>query len=87
VRAQVTSYASPDALDGAVLVYGLLLYSWELTAASDGSQAELFARTSATTIALSGNWRTALRDLRTLLADPRLELLLAAPPSPSGGAA
>ena len=78
MRAQVTSYANPEAMDGDLLVYGLLLHAWELTAAGDGSTAELFCRDSATTITLVGDWRSALRDLRTLLADPRLDLLLAA---------
>ena len=83
VRAQVTSYAdgTPDATD--TLYCTLLLNTWELTVCIDGSHAELFSQGARTTIALGGHWQVALRDLRVLLADPRLDLLLALPASPT----
>lgn len=78
VRAQITNYAttetSADATD--TLYCALLLGGWELTVCADGSHAELFNGDAATTIALLGDWPRALRDLRVLLADPRLDLLL-----------
>jgi len=79
VRAQVTNFANAETGDGATdtLFCTLLLGSWELTVCADGSHAELFSREAAATIALLGDWLTALRDLRVLLADPRLDLLLA----------
>lgn len=80
VRAQVTSYTNaetaPDATD--TLYCALLLGDWELTVCVDGSHAELFSHGAAATISLLGDWPTALRDLRVLLADPRLDLLLVA---------
>ena len=81
VRAQVTSYANAETSDRATdtLYCGLLLGSWELTVCADGSHAELFCRDAVTTISLRGDWQQALRDLRVLLADPRLDLLLALP--------
>lgn len=77
VRAQVTNDggdrpSAPDALS-----CSLLLHAWELTICLDGSAAELFYADSSTTLSIHGDWRGALRDLRLILADPRLDLLLA----------
>lgn len=84
VRAQVTSFANAEASDGATdtLYCALLVGGWELTVCADGSHAELFNREAATTIALLGDWPTALYHLRVLLADPRLDLLLTLPAEP-----
>ena len=78
VRAQVTNYANAETSDDATdtLYCALLLGDWELSVCADGSHAELFCREAATTLALLGDWQRALRDLRVLLADPRLDLLL-----------
>lgn len=65
---------SPDAAD--TLYCALLLGGWELAICVDGSHAELFSREAAATISLLGDWAAALRDLRVLLADPRLDFLL-----------
>jgi len=84
VRAQVTNFAnaetSPDATD--TVYCALLLGGWELTVCADASHAELFSREAMATISLLGDWPTALRELRVLLADPRLDLLLALPGEP-----
>lgn len=79
VRAQVTNYANAETSDGATdtLYCALLLGVWELSVCADGSHIELFCQEVAATISLLGDWPTALRDLRVLLADPRLDLLLA----------
>ncbi len=81
VRAQVINYANAETSDRATdtLYCGLLLGSWELTVCADGSHAELFCRTAAATISLRSDWQRALHDLRVLLADPRVDLLLALP--------
>jgi hypothetical protein len=78
VRAQVTNYANAATSDDATdtLYCALLLGDWELSVCADGSHAELFNRDASTTITLLGDWQRALRDLRVLLADPRLALLL-----------
>ena len=78
VRAQVTNFANGRTSDNATdtLYCALLLGMWELSVCADGSHAELFYREVAATISLLGEWPTALRDLRVLLADPRLDLLL-----------
>jgi hypothetical protein len=85
VQARVTSFANAETSDSDTdtLYCALLLGSWELTVCADGSHAELFYREAATTISLRGNWQTALRDLRVLLADPRLDLLLTMPSEPT----
>ena len=79
VRAQVTSFANAETSDDATdtLYCALLLGLWELSVCADGSHAELFSREAAATISLLGDWPTALRDLRVLLTDPRVDLLLA----------
>lgn len=79
VRAQVTNYATADISGLDTLYCSLLINAWELTACVDGSHAELFYRDDSTTITLLGDWPRALRDLRVLLADPRLDALLNLP--------
>jgi hypothetical protein len=79
VRAQMTNFANAETSDSATdtLYCALLIGMWELSVCADGSHAELFCREAVTTISLLGDWPRALRDLRVLLADPRLDLLLA----------
>lgn len=80
VRAQVTNYAAADTTATDTLYCTLLLNTWELTVCMDGSHAELFNREALTTISMLGDWPSTLRHLRLMLADPRLDLLLAMPP-------
>lgn len=77
VRAQVTNYAISNTTDEDTLYCSLLINTWELTVCADGSHAELFCHDDSATITLLGDWPGALCDLRVLLADPRLDLLLA----------
>jgi hypothetical protein len=85
VRAQVSNYATAETSADATntLYCALLLGGWELTVCADGSHAELFSRDAATTISLPGDWPRALRDLRLLLSDPRLDLLLSLADEPT----
>lgn len=79
VQAQVTSYADTALPSLDELYCSLLLDVWELTVCVDGSHAELFFRDGLTTLTMWGLWQATLRDLRVLLADPRLDLLLTLP--------
>lgn len=80
VRSQATNFANAETGNDVTdtLFCALLLGSWELTVCADGSHAKLLNREAMATISLLDDWSTALRDLRVLLADPRLDLLLTA---------